>query len=124
MRFPNVDATVALNYEAGGWVTEGQLADPSAGDLLADTGQLAAGIYDFMIFHWASFTGARIDLEHRNAANDGTLAYQYLSLAVIDEMNIFPLLGLKLATNERLRIVMLSAQTGYTQCSIQYVKRV
>lgn len=74
--------------------------------ILADTGALAAGIYD--LSWWAGAadtdTDAFIAMEHRNAANTANLAI-WNTLAHVETGNFVPpLLGYELAINERLRL--------------------
>lgn len=124
MRFPNVDQTVALNYEAGDWATEGVKTDPNATTLLADTGQLAEGIYDFTILINSGQVSARhFELEHRNATNDANLKQQELGVGqyFAVPINIY---GYELATNQRLRVVVRTNFTGTVQASIIWAKRV
>ena len=123
MRFHNVDATVALNYEGGGWTSEGWLISPAANTIVADTAPLAAGIYDFTLFLHQSVTGRYVNIDHRNAANTNNVMYQtYPALAnQMIPVNIF---GYKIDANERLRLSVVLAPVGDIHGSILWVKRV
>ena len=123
MRFLGVDQTVAQNYEAGDWATEGALASPGAGVLLADTGELPTGIYEFSIFIDSEVVAA-VSIEHRNAANTATLKGQYARISDNTRFNRLYIAGYKMGANERLRIVNGVAIVGGIQASIIYIRRV
>lgn len=98
----------------------GEVINPVAGGVIADTGALAPGDYD--IFGNISThintnaTGNVIVLEHRDAANAVTLARLLYSSSttVLGRTQCFlPLVGYTLALNERLRIIAVAAMTGF-----------
>lgn len=122
-RFPNIDQTVALNYEAGGWATEGELSPVAADVLLADTGQLAAGIYDFTIMGNTHTLATSYLLQHRNAANGANLKQQRVFYSKEAAPNMVIINSYKIDTNERLRAVSNEAVNN-VQCSIFWVRRV
>ena len=104
--------------------SNGMQAAPAAGAVLADTGQLAAGIYDCIIYAWSnqnSNTARRIDIEHRNAANAANLAVWAHAVSQAGgslEHTVWPpyAFGYEVATNERLRAITPvagSAGTNY-----------
>jgi len=121
-RFPSIDQTVALNYEGGGWESEGLLTNPGINTLYADTGQLTAGIYDFDVIIVAT-AAVLPSLQHRNAANTATLFYQvmYASALMYGSISIR---SYKMATNERLRVFNTAALVGSVQASIFNVRRI
>lgn len=121
---PTVD-TRTPSWRAGDTVF-GQAVSPAQNTVLADTGALPAGTYD--VFSYLEYTGAGTPgslfiLEHRNAANNATLA-TLLSLASDGGGNSFhiatlPTIGYELGLNERLRtITPLLSNTGGFSSSI------
>jgi len=85
----------------------GVVQAPAAGATLADTGPLAAGTYDvrFLCSAGDGTAGARIDLAHRNAADNANLAlWQHnIRSANSDAMLWEYTFGYEIAANERLR---------------------
>ena len=134
-----VDPTVGLKVETvtpvvetkeqnlnNGWATEGpQTGTPGA--LLADTGQLEAGTYDFIIQKYIrSEVEARVSIikvEHRNAANDTTIQEQELALYSYAEQGFMPINGYTIGANERLRVSNLLSVTHQVGASIFWVRR-
>jgi len=108
-------------------IFDGAVFAPAVNTVLADTGQLAAGIFDiFANISSAGVatagTGASIALEHRNAANNATLAV-LLQIAVTTVGNNnwgnLPQTGYTIAQDERLRaIVLTQAISGAGTASI------
>ena len=86
----------------------------AAGTVLADTGQLPAGVYDLLIQMAGDNNEAnqRIAFEHRNAANSANLAtWDYLLHMNVDDTKSwgpFPL-AYELENNERIRLVQIAA---------------
>lgn len=123
MLFPGVDATVVQNYEGGGWPCEGSIENPTTGTILADTGQLAAGIYDFLFM--IDGTGAApFFLQHRNAANDADINYYVVHNSAAGLFLSLHVFGFKMAANERMRIAPANDLVGWYNGSIQYVWRI
>ena len=104
---------------------------PALNSVLVDTGQLAEGEYD--VISRISIAGqgpanGEIQLQIRDAANAVTLAVPLTmpttALNVVVSVSL-PLVGIKIATNERLRIqVVTSAVTGVITCVIMAKRRV
>lgn len=111
------------NYESGGWATAGYLTTPGIGTIMADTGQLAAGIYDFTIMLYCFSVSAYTLLSHRNAANNADLKYQVIGTPSETTVS-WPINSYKIAANERLVIRVVAAYTGNGQGSIIWVRRV
>ncbi len=85
----------------------------AAGTILADTGQLADGVFDVKLLLEArtNSAGGTIEVQHRNAANTATLAV-WTHIAAAFGASGSPLqwsydLGLQFALNERLRAVQV-----------------
>lgn len=90
---------------------------PAANAVLADSGQLAAGLYDIDMFAAVADTlavGKGIVIEHRNAANGATLqSYMGCPAGNGAQLN---LRGVVVQTNERIRaIVMAGAPAALSQ---------
>lgn len=109
----NVEPVVYQSAE----IFDGLTLAPAVNAIIADTGQLPAGDYDLFANIGYSGTatagsGAQVSLQHRNAANAATLAtllqIAAATSAQVDSL-ILPGTGYRLATNERLRVQVLSA---------------
>ena len=110
---------------ANGWATEGPLTPAGADVLMADTGQLAAGIYDFTIIgHSAGAFDAWYQLQHRNAADAANIK-EHAKFLPSYERFASPLFwsGYSMALNERLRIVSSGGTVNETQFSIWFIRR-
>ena len=89
--------------------TEGVQVAPVDATLLADTGQLAAGIHTFVI--WVSAQGGNlpdaVTIAHRNAANDGSLFEHDAQWGQASGawVNVEFTMTLQIATNERVRAI-------------------
>lgn len=102
---------------AGGGQTQGSAAAvsaaPGAGTVLADTGQLAAGLYEI---EWSIFAqdtnavGKGIQIEHRNAANAATSAI--LGGCSAPDNQYGGVRRIRLAANERIRAVSGAASAA------------
>lgn len=88
---------------------------PAAGEVLADTGPLATGVYDLQVYSLMAATGfnnIRIEFQHRNAANAANLAswdYGCRGHSVANETTpvwVIQTLAYELAENERLRLIV------------------
>jgi hypothetical protein len=101
------------------WATQGKITNPSDGQLLADTGPLAATAFVPTLLCWST-VACNITLHHRNAANTADLHTQQLSLTTFF-LN-FQTIGLPtaiiLGLNERLTLTLDTAFTGQIQISI------
>ena len=107
-------------------ISSGTALNPAANTIVADTGVLPDGDYD--IAGNIAFAGSMVAsnsafvLEHRNAANNATLA-TLLSLTVINVasngVSTLPVTGYKIGLNERLRLrTWIAAFTGAVSGSI------
>lgn len=107
------------------WVSAGVQTAPAGGTVLADTGPLAAGNWDFLV--WLSSSDSNINLlsvQHRDAPNTGTVQVHNALYNVATELSAITLgpFGINLALNERLRVVVVNAvaATRQVQASILY----
>jgi len=108
-------STTPITYESGEIFGERE-ANPGAGQVKSDTGQLAAGTYDVKAWMNGSISAGlvdtRMELQHRNAANTATLAVWGLSfLGVCTAFESYEF-SINIALNERLRVEYPSAMTG------------
>lgn len=89
----------------------GALAAPAANTLLADTGALAVGIWDFLIVISDNDTGAqsRIAVQRRNAANAANIWEQQFGVAGGIDKHIVWNVGLSIAAGERIRVITVAA---------------
>ena len=97
--------------------SNGRLAAPAAGALLADTGALSEGVYDVKV-HMSVVDvtiNQAVQIEMRNAANTANLAaWSYLLSDLVEGVvpHIEISLALEFATNERLRAIIVVAQVA------------
>ena len=116
--------SVAEQNLANGWATEGYQAVVAVNTVMADTGPLDAGIYDFTIFvanHY-QVEPADLPVQHRNAANDTTLKDQALASSDSIMWSTFSWKGYSIAVNERVRVFAIT-NTTLMQVSIFWVRR-
>jgi hypothetical protein len=101
------------------WGTVGLITNPTTGQIIADTGPLAATPFVPTFFCWSN-VACNITLHHRNAANTADLHTQQMSLST--EGSSFEVFGLPtavtLAANERLTLTLDVGFIGQIQCSI------
>ena len=121
-----VDSRVSLEAVATPpeWDAEqsnGEQVTAVAGTILADTGQLAAGTYEFLF--WSSHTEAGtngVRFQHRNAANSANISAHCFGLP--NGGNIITSKTYTLALNERVRILLVAnaAAGAISQATIYY----
>lgn len=101
------------------WATAGIITNPTANQVIADTGPLPATAFVPTFMCWANVS-CLITLRHRNATNTADLHTQQLFLST--EGTSFQLFGLPtavtLGANERLILTVDNVFTGQIQCSI------
>lgn len=98
------------------WTTNGLLTDPSAGDLLADTGVLSAGFMSFTLMVYTN-GGVVFDLVQRNALNTADIGSQRLSIINTGNLHAQSI-PLTLSLNQRVVIRNVNDVTGNVQASI------
>lgn len=101
--------------------TQGELAAPAAGTLLADTGAHSAGNYAFLILVACSnVANSSVDfrIQRRDAANAANIWTQ-LGATHINSAPNYQFAGtLTLSANERLRVISQNLAVGNVQASI------
>lgn len=93
--------------QAASTVASGQSTAPGAAAVVADTGALAAGLYDLEItlgFSGVLAAGKHISVEHRNAANGANIAQ--LGLCPAGGVKTIYISRVVVAANERVRAVI------------------
>lgn len=114
-----VQATVEVrnpSFTSSNVFSNGALLAPAGGTILADTGQLAAGIFDVEMY-FTTNDDTQISnmfrVEHRNAANAANLAIwdriAAFGLAGVGSNPYFHSFAYEVALNERLRISLTNA---------------
>lgn len=121
-RFPFIGETVTLNYEDGGWASGPTKTNPVANDLIADTGQLNAGIYDVHFTIGSTVETHNVGYYHRNAADDASIGFGRIFFSA-HGYRTFHLYGVKVAQNERFTMMVIANITGVLQGSIYHVRR-
>ena len=109
LQFPegtDVDPRVVRLYGNPLTLNAGIVTAPAANAVIADTGALAAGDYDFLLAGGVSDTvavGKGLVVEHRNAANGATL-FTLGSCGAEDGLE-FWLIRYAIVLNERVRVI-------------------
>lgn len=110
-------------WKDSGWETEGLLVTPAGGDILADTGELEAGIYSFVVAWQADDISVKwVYLQHRNAANGATLKQYCFSILHAYWMVPHTIPFYQIDDNERLRMVPSGALNGTINAVIWWVR--
>ena len=123
-----LDVTAEPNIFASAEIFSDETVTPAVNGVLADTGQLAAGVFDVkVVMSWAAFTGpgavtGRFEFQHRNAANAANLSEVPIAwitdTGFRDTQFVSWTFATVVATNERFRIQnftgIASARVGTT----------
>lgn len=110
------------SWLAQGCNSAGILVNPVNLAIMADTGVLPAGWYDFLIVMAGSATHFYEIVQHRNVANSASICNWYMPIfggipAILNINNRFVVAG------ERLRIVNINAAVGTYGITISWVRR-
>lgn len=100
------------------WDTAGIVVDPAATEILADTGALSIGLFNFTVFIYANSFG-RIELVQRNAANNADVKKQVILSLGTSEPLCFQFSQV-LSINERIIVRCKDGFTGDAQASIMH----
>lgn len=90
--------------------TGGELTNPADDAVVADTGALTAGIYEFRVGCGAT-AAAHFAVQRRNAANGANVGDVVILYAAAGQTGMYPL-TYKLEEGERVRVIMDDALTG------------
>lgn len=104
-----------------------EVINPAVNAIFADTGQLPAGDYDIQAWMSVSQTVGldnSIQLQHRNAANTATLTSWFMFASVATTNNFHANFGLRLAEDERFRVLSSVVQTSRIGATIAIKRRV
>lgn len=113
---------VVESWLAQGSNTGGVIVNPGLWTIMADTGQLVQGWYDFTLVMAGTPTHFYYLIQHRDAANAVTLHTWYIPvLAALPSM--LPVNNWYMVTNERMRILMGVAAVGSYSATVWWIKR-
>lgn len=96
--------------------TAGETTNPADNAVVADTGALNEGIYEFRIFFGAT-AAAHFAVQRRNAANGANVGDVPIIYAAAGQTGCYPF-RLSLEAGERVRVTMDDALTGDASCII------
>lgn len=108
------------------WLAQGSicgyLENPNTNTVIADSGQLTAGWYDFNIILAGNGDHFYCNIEHRNAAND-TILHRWGGVWKANIHNSIIINNWKMETNERLRAVVKYDSADKLFATIHWVRR-
>lgn len=90
--------------------SEGETTNPLDSAVVADTGALNAGIYEFRIYIGAT-AAAHFMVQRRNAANGANVGVTPVFYAAAGQTGCYPL-TITLEDGERVRVILDDALTG------------
>lgn len=100
--------------------TAGAATNPTANDVLADTGALAAGLYEVAII-WGGTVANGYIVQRRNAANAASVGDIPVFFGAADQTG-GAVLVYELEASERLRVLARSSVTGVVCATLQVEK--
>ena len=95
----------------------GPQTNPTTATVLADTGALPSGMYQ-VIFVGGCSVAAKLDLQHRNAANDGVVS-DTVTVRVAAGQSSQLVFKFAINKNERLRVLPQANITGEAEAALQ-----
>lgn len=106
-------ATAPLAIVSGD-VNSVKVVNPTAAQVILDTGQLGSGTHLMWVdASWSAAGALSVEVQWRNAADDGTLATWFLAPAGDGSSQVYlPFLSPFFVLNERIRMVTPAAGTG------------
>lgn len=93
--------------------------NPTTASVLADTGALVAGQYQFRVACGAN-AAAIFDIQHRNAANDGNITNEVPIVFTPANASGEFIFDFQIAASERVRVVPNANITGDAAVTIQW----
>lgn len=115
-----VEIKSSVGWEAQGSVNA-SLSNPGDGTIVLDTGALAVGYYDLFVIMTVDTTHRWFALQVRNAANTATLHTIYNHVAASTPAH-YTLKNIKLAANERFRLLQGNAISGKLEASFWWTR--
>ena len=100
--------------------TQGKQTNPTTSTVLADTGVLPGALYEVRVLVGCS-AAATMNVEHRNAANDGTISDTVLLRVAAGQTGMY-VLKFDVKTNERIRVVPEANITGAAESTLQAIR--
>jgi hypothetical protein len=107
----------AISFAAGTWLSA-VTVNPTAGQVLVDTGAISGPTSVEFCAYTAGSVAAVLTVEHRNAANSATLHSQQIPVTAGTFNEMCPNKGFTVADQERVRIVSTNAVTGTVSVSL------
>lgn len=104
-------ASYAAYHDSAGTAT-----NPTTASVLADTGAMAAGLYEAKVFVGCS-VAAIFTVQHRNVANDGNVSDPVLLRAAAGQTGEY-VIKYSVNLNERVRILPAASITGDAEASV------
>lgn len=98
----------------------GTLTNPTTGTVLADTGQLPAGLYEMRVAVGSS-VAATYSVQHRNAANSGFVSDTTTIRGAAGQTGEY-VFKYSIQVNERLRVLPQDNITGDAEATINAVR--
>lgn len=100
------------------WLSSGRVTNPTANQVLIDTGQLVAGPKNFAVYA-ASTAAAAFELQWRDATDTTTTKSQIVAAGANGFTYSPPLLrDVEVAQNERFRVIQVANLTGSVSVSM------
>ena len=99
------------------WTSSGRITNPTAGQIVADSGALAGGTREPLIAVACS-VAVTLELQQRDAANAATLKSQIISVPANTFVAFHVPMGIPVGDGERLRLENVSAVTGVLSVSV------
>lgn len=108
------------------WLAQGNndgiLSTPADASVIADSGQLIAGWYDFKVLLTANCDHYRGLVTHRNAANSATLhTWHFMWSAYTNDMIIID--NWRMLVDERMRVVVAAVPSGVIGATVYWVRK-
>lgn len=101
------------------WYTAGPQTNPADQAVLADTGAIGSGNNTPACIMVTANAQASVIVEQRNAANNATVASQFIRVPANDTRSL-DMGVISLGPGERLRVLQSGALTGVIHASITY----
>jgi len=98
--------------------SQGEKTNPTTTTVMADTGVVGTGVYDVTAV-LAAAANAQVQIQHRNAANDGAASDAVVVYVLANDSRVVTLRFACTARSERFRVMMDGNLTGVGVASIE-----
>ena len=103
---------------AEGWIASGSVTNPTANQVMVDTGALSGpGKIEFCVYA-ASTVATAIRVQHMNAANSAAVQDPLVTVPANNFQTFCPKIPITYADGERFRVIMTGAVTGVVSVSL------